>query len=465
MLDSLHLSHARSSLVRDLSGGERRRLSVGIEALAVNHMSLLALDEPTSGLDATAAAFLCARLKEISQRHAIAVLAVVHQPRQSVFELFDQLLLMDAAGKLVYAGPRADAISWAQSLRFSCPDDVNPSDFLLDVLSLSPPAIPSVRLQPALGTAAEQQQQQQPSSGASWLIRGGWARWMAQLVHCLYLDSLQLLRDRSFVLSPSLICLLAGAIVALAFSSSSLFVPPIPAFYSYACPLSVQSDICTGPLADDLPIFAIFFIFGGSLAAAAGFMATFGKEHDKLTFLKDRETGLLSGSYFLSRALLDVPRLLLFAAVFATAVTVVSGVSGSFGDWFGLTFALFFAVSGLTYMLSVLLPPEIASLLVVLVSLVWTAASGYAISVGDMNVFGDVSYPRWIGEAVYLTSVPLQAFTTEQQGAIVQYLEQQFGYDHGNYGVDIRSAMLCGVVFRSIAFVLLLAIWRQRVGT
>jgi ABC-type multidrug transport system ATPase subunit len=67
-----------SSSDRTLSGGQRKRVAIGVEL--VSKPSLLWLDEPTSGLDAAVAYDVVAALKASSER-GMNVLAVMHQPR------------------------------------------------------------------------------------------------------------------------------------------------------------------------------------------------------------------------------------------------------------------------------------------------------------------------------------------------------------------------------------------------
>lgn len=63
---------------RLLSGGQRKRVAIGVELVA--KPSLLWLDEPTSGLDAAVAYDVVEALKNSSER-GMNVLAVMHQPR------------------------------------------------------------------------------------------------------------------------------------------------------------------------------------------------------------------------------------------------------------------------------------------------------------------------------------------------------------------------------------------------
>lgn len=69
VLEELGLGEVADSLVggaggiRGISGGERRRVSIGMEM--VTHASLLLLDEPTSGLDSVTATSLLHSLRQV----------------------------------------------------------------------------------------------------------------------------------------------------------------------------------------------------------------------------------------------------------------------------------------------------------------------------------------------------------------------------------------------------------------
>ena len=57
------------------------------------------------------------------------------QPRSSIFELFDDLLLL-TEGRAVYAGPAADAVEYFAKKDHPCPDRYNPAEFLADLISV-----------------------------------------------------------------------------------------------------------------------------------------------------------------------------------------------------------------------------------------------------------------------------------------------------------------------------------------
>jgi ATP-binding cassette subfamily G (WHITE) protein 2 len=56
----------------------------------------------------------------------------IHQPRYSIFKLFDTLFLI-AAGRCIYHGPATDVLPFFASVGFTCEEHDNPADFLLDV--------------------------------------------------------------------------------------------------------------------------------------------------------------------------------------------------------------------------------------------------------------------------------------------------------------------------------------------
>ncbi|WBB93382.1 ABC transporter ATP-binding protein [Verrucosispora sp. WMMC514] len=98
-IDVLGLEHRRNARVDDLSGGERRRVSIGIEL--VGRPRLLLLDEPTSGLDLALDRELMRTLRRISRAGCTVVInthTVAHVAEA------DQVLLLNAGGRLARAG-------------------------------------------------------------------------------------------------------------------------------------------------------------------------------------------------------------------------------------------------------------------------------------------------------------------------------------------------------------------------
>jgi len=65
----------------------------------------------------------------------MTIVMVIHQPRFSLFSLFDEVLLLGKGGRTVYMGEPLKAISYFQSLGFEVPRDENPADWLMDVTS------------------------------------------------------------------------------------------------------------------------------------------------------------------------------------------------------------------------------------------------------------------------------------------------------------------------------------------
>jgi ABC-type multidrug transport system ATPase subunit len=90
-----------------LSGGQRKRVSVGCELLT--EPALLFLDEPTSGLDPGNEAALMATLRDLA-RAGRTVVVVTHSVQS--LELADRLLVMAPGGCLAYYGPPHEALGY-----------------------------------------------------------------------------------------------------------------------------------------------------------------------------------------------------------------------------------------------------------------------------------------------------------------------------------------------------------------
>ena len=73
-------------------------------------------------------------MKEMALNGRIVV-TVIHQPRSSIYNMFDRLMLL-SEGKLMYSGTAVDAVKYFGSLGFNCPEAYNPADYFLDLLSI-----------------------------------------------------------------------------------------------------------------------------------------------------------------------------------------------------------------------------------------------------------------------------------------------------------------------------------------
>lgn len=120
-----------STKIRGLSGGERKRLSIACEL--ISSPPIIILDEPTSGLDSYQAAQVVETLRKLADSGK-TVIAVIHQPSQSIFNMFDDLLLM-SEGKLMYFGETSKVRSHFKELGYPCASDTGTAEHVLDVIS------------------------------------------------------------------------------------------------------------------------------------------------------------------------------------------------------------------------------------------------------------------------------------------------------------------------------------------
>lgn len=117
-----------SSRARGCSGGEKRRVSIGVQLLA--NPSVLFLDEPTTGLDAASALQLMRTMKSLAEKGRV-VITTIHQPRSEIWELSDNLIVLSKGGP-VFSGPVANALPWFEAQGFKSPAFINPADFIID---------------------------------------------------------------------------------------------------------------------------------------------------------------------------------------------------------------------------------------------------------------------------------------------------------------------------------------------
>uniref|UniRef100_A0A1D1ZEY9 ABC transporter G family member 5 n=1 Tax=Anthurium amnicola TaxID=1678845 RepID=A0A1D1ZEY9_9ARAE len=136
LLQELGLDHVAGvrigdDKVRGVSGGERRRVSIGVDV--IHDPRVLILDEPTSGLDSTSALQIVDMLRSMAETQGRTVILSIHQPGFRIVKLFSSLLLL-ADGSVLHHGTVDQLQAQLGSLGLQVPLHVNAVEFAMDAI-------------------------------------------------------------------------------------------------------------------------------------------------------------------------------------------------------------------------------------------------------------------------------------------------------------------------------------------
>ena len=143
LLKQLSLERCQDTVIgntsrKTISGGERKRCSIGVELIA--DPSVILLDEPTSGLDSFMAKQICKLMQNLAHEQGKTVIATIHQPSSEAFSYFDRLLLM-SDGNIVFQGLANQSPAYFKSIGFALGKFANPADSFMKVLSVNYPKL------------------------------------------------------------------------------------------------------------------------------------------------------------------------------------------------------------------------------------------------------------------------------------------------------------------------------------
>ncbi|XP_044488294.1 ABC transporter G family member 21 [Mangifera indica] len=388
----LGLTRCRNNVVggplfRGVSGGERKRVSVGQEMLV--NPNLLLLDEPTSGLDSTTAQRIVATLRGLA-RGGRTVITTIHQPSSRLYRMFDKVVVL-SEGCPIYSGLASQAMEYFGSIGYvSGFNFLNPADFLLDLANGIAPdvkqddqqefhgrldnhddqnstkefLISSYRknLHPAL-QAEIRQNSQDPSLSTSGVsssrrCKNQWTTTWWEQFKVLLRRSLQERRHESY---------------------SGLRIFQVMSVAILSGLLWWHSD--TSHIQDQVGLLFFFSIFWGFFPL---FNAIFAFPQERPMLVKERSSGMYRlSSYYFARMAGDLPMELVLPTIFVTVTYWMGGLKPSLITFLLTLFIILFNVlvsQGLGLALgAILMDVKQATTLASVTMLVFLLAGGYYI--------------------------------------------------------------------------------------
>ncbi|CAL0326574.1 unnamed protein product [Lupinus luteus] len=332
LIDQLGLTKCKDIIVgspnlRGVSGGERKRVSIGQEMLI--NPSLLFLDEPTSGLDSTTAQRIVSTLWELASGGRTIVMTI-HQPSSRIYYMFHKVLLL-SEGNTLYFGKGSEAIDYFSNIGYAPAMAMNPSDFLLDLANgvyinelNEDHAIDKQLLVSAYKSNFEAQlkaglQQINDSSKSQCEIQEkAFGKWPTSWSDQFFVLSRRYIKEKKYE----------------SFSGLRIFQLLVTAVIAGL--LWYKSDI--SHLQDQIGL--LFFISGfwGSIPL---FQAIFTFPQEVLMLEKERSSGMYRlSSYFMSRVLSDLPMELTLPTIFLTITYWLAGLKANIINFIYTLFSL-----------------------------------------------------------------------------------------------------------------------------
>lgn len=469
LIDCLQLAHVKNSLVGStakpiISGGQRKRVSIGME-LAAAPMALF-LDEPTSGLDATAASHIMKILAALAHL-GITVVSIIHQPREEIFHAIDDLILL-ANGRLIYQGKERDAQGYFERAGFHFPDHSNPADILMDIITgegrqykkagdTSKESLieywsnMSSNRQSMISKAHFASPEESSNFKRSTRRRG--AHFHKQLYFCIARSMLQQYRTMAAFWFEIGLSTLAGLLIGLALNSNSgeLFHG---LYHDDYIMLSSALNYQT------LSITALLVAIGLGLTASAPGVKVFGEE--KLIYRREAASGHNKFAYYLGKVISTLPRIVLGCFHFTTFFMILATPLISWPKAFIADLLYYYAIYGLSSCVSMITRREDGPLLATMASLVVGILSGFAPTLVQVAKWHMVWLWRaspgvWISEAYYSENIMPLAYLYQIHDAT-----EQIGVVLDRFGIDLLVLFGIGTIYRVIAFFLLIVVRRSK---
>ncbi|CAL0299695.1 unnamed protein product [Lupinus luteus] len=477
VIEFLGLQSVRNSLVgtvenRGVSGGQRKRVNVGLEM--VMEPSLLILDEPTSGLDSASSQLLLRALRR-EALEGVNICMVVHQPSYALFQMFDDLILLGKGGLTVYHGSAMKVEEYFSGLGINIPERINPPDYFIDILEgiivpggssgLSYKELPvrwmlhngypiphdmrqhaeqfDTSLSVNSANETDPGHDEKTFAGELWQDVRNNAEVRREKIRLNFFTSKdvsnrktpglfkqykyflirvgkQRLREARIQAIDYLILLLAGACLgSLTKSSDQTFGA---AGYTYT-------------------------VIGVSLLCKIAALRSFSL--DKLLYWRESDSGMSSLAYFLSKDTIDHFNTVVKPVVYLSMFYFFTNPRSSFADNYVVLLCLVYCVTGIAYALSILFEPGAAQLWSVLLPVVLTLIATQQMDNKIMKAITNLCYSKWALQAFIVANAERYqgVWLITRCGSLLKS-----SYNLHDWSLCISILILMGVIARAIAF-------------
>ncbi|RKO90120.1 P-loop containing nucleoside triphosphate hydrolase protein [Blyttiomyces helicus] len=469
ILAALNLSHVAHSPIGDentrgVSGGQRKRVNIAMELAGIP--LALFLDEPTSGLDSTAALDVAEIMSQLTTL-GLTIVAVIHQPRIEIFEKFDDVLMIAPGGRTAYLGPAKAAKGYFQDLGFEFDVNYNAADILMDILSGK--GVNRERNFTVDDLVAEWETRRAASSptptststststsdpflthSRSLLATRG-APFLRQLLYCHNRYVTQQQRAIGTMFLELFVAVFAGSLIGYALNGEEMFVGLWKEPYSRV-----------GPSPEDETVSLYGMLTGLAVALSGAPAAVNVFSNEKPVFWRETASGHSRVAYYLGKTIAATYRVALSALHFTAIYYVLAKPLVGFGMQYLILLGMFFGVYGMSAAISTLVLRENAALLSVVIAMFAAVFCGYGPSITDAKNGGflfvlQMSFNKWAAEAQYSESL-----TPYGQVYDIEFSRERYGYAIDDVTVDLSICFAIGVVWRVIAFVLLVITHRDK---
>ena len=485
VLGKLGISHVRDSVIGDdrkrgLSGGERKRVSIGMELVA--NPAVLCLDEPTTGLDSASAEVVVDLLRSLAD-DGHTVICILHQPRSGIFRSFDRVLTLAKGGIPAFMDTPANCRMFAEACGGACPEGKNPADHLIDLVSGRVPGISSATVvetcknwsmnsNPQMKDKRKKNAEGKETSAADAAADAGaggdillldprqapstLASPCAQFGFNFIRAMRQQMRDSGSTALYSGLVIVMIASLSAGFSPfiqrdlGSVYRPPIGESLRKFCP-PFMGDSCgavmnLGGLEQMLFFFPMALGCIGMIAASRAF-----NDGALLVMRREAEVGLSTVATCVAKMVADLVQAIMLALL-AMGLWSLMGYPGGQWRWFVLGLGMLWTTFGWGSLISQVCSRDVIMTVCLVVAVVFSAMNGVNPSLKDVNTLPVInwlwacSFSRWVSEAIYFI------FTEHHinSGIDVQHGADALGFfvSPEQFGVDLVVLYVHGVVLR-----------------